>query len=79
MNITDMSLSHLARAIRADWTNVNFAAQPYFDAMLTLDNISDMYGADSGRSIVAYFLNNAGSWRGPVAREVKAELRRRLA
>jgi len=33
---------------------------------------------DSGKSIVSYFLANAGQWRGEVAKEVKAELKRRV-
>ena len=32
---------------------------------------------DSGRSIVRYFLGNAGAWRGDVAKAIKAELKRR--
>ena len=43
-----------------------------------MDDIGDMYGADSGSSIVAYALSNLSSYKGPVAREVKAELNRRL-
>ncbi len=35
------------------------------------------YGADPGSSIVAYFLSNASTWKGPVAKMVKAELRQR--
>ena len=34
---------------------------------------------DSGRSIVRYFLGNAGTWRGDVAKAIKAELKRRTA
>jgi hypothetical protein len=40
--------------------------------------MSDHYYADDARSIVIYFLSNASSWRGPVAKAVKAELKRRL-
>lgn len=64
--------------IRADWKNVHFAAQPYLLAMSQLNDIDDMYGADSGRSIVAYFLSGAATWSGPVARKVKAELKEML-
>lgn len=78
----DYNLASLARMIYADWSvrgkGVNFAAVPYLQAMGTLDTIADDYGLDSGRSIVVYFLSNAGSWRGDVARAVKAELNRRL-
>ena len=53
---------------------VNYAARPYLEAMHYLDNVTDYFGADSGRSIVAYFLSNAKTWRGPKAREIKKEL-----
>jgi hypothetical protein len=35
----------------------------------------EMYGYDTGKSVVLYFLSNATSWRGEVARRVKAELK----
>lgn len=53
---------------------MSYAARPYLQAMYSLDSLSDMYGADNGRSIVAYFLSNASSWRGETARRIKAEL-----
>lgn len=70
------SLSTIARDIRRDWRNVNFAAAPYLDAMGSLDKVTDSYGMDSAKSIVLYFLSNASGWRGPVAKSVKAELKR---
>lgn len=74
-------LSDLATMIERDWakqgSGVNFAARPYLDAMRSLNSISDNYGAESGGMIVAYFLGNARSWKGPVAKAVKAELKRR--
>ena len=68
-------LFEIAREIRKDWKNVSPYAAPYLSAMFCLDKISDNYGFDSGRSIVCYFLANAGSWRGEVAKRVKAELK----
>lgn len=69
----------IAREIQADWQGrgkgINYAAKPYLAAMATLHAITDNYIHDSGVSVVAYFLANAGSWRGDVARRVKAELR----
>lgn len=76
--IKDMSLSQIARIVRQDWKKVNYAAVPYLDALGSLDNIHQDYFADSGSSIVAYFLSNASTWRGDTARTVKAELNRRL-
>ena len=68
------SLSAIASEIRKDWKPVNFGALPYLNAMSSLNKITDSYGMDSGKSIVAYFLSNASSWRGEVAKRVKKEL-----
>lgn len=67
-------LSDIAVEIAGVWQNPYFGAKPYLGAMMTLDNIADNYGEDSGRSIVAYFLSNATTWRGEDARRIKAEL-----
>ena len=69
------TLNEISREIRADWKKVNFAAKPYLDAMTSLGNISDRYGYDTGRTIVLYFLANAGAWRGETAKRIKAELK----
>lgn len=83
LNLAEQPLYRLAAIIEEDWSSrgkgVNYAARPYLDAMHTLSSVSDNYYFDSGESIVAYFLANAGTWRGDTAREVKAELKRRLA
>ncbi len=71
-------LSRLACRIRIAWPNPYFGAEPYIRAMRTLEHIKDSYGEDSGSSIVAYFLANASTWRGPEAKAIKAELNRRL-
>ena len=68
------SISQIASEISRDWKNVNFAAKPYLQAMYSLDSINDKYGLDSGRSIVAYFLSNASTWKGEKAKEIKKEL-----
>lgn len=68
----------IAAAIRADWKNVYFGAVPYLDAMADLTSVEDNYLYDTGDYIVRYFLSNASSWRGPVAREIKAELKAML-
>lgn len=71
-------LSNIAHDIRRDWKNVNYAAKPYLAAMFELDRITDPYMFDTGRGIVVYFLSNAASWRGPVAKLIKAELKAML-
>ena len=69
------SLATIAREIKADWKKPYFGAIPYMHAMGTLHDIEDYYVHDSARSIVLYFLANAGTWRGETARRVKAELK----
>jgi hypothetical protein len=69
------ALSTIAREIRSDWKKPYFGAVPYLAAMSTLDSVDDYYGLDDAKSIVLYFLANANTWRGDVAKRVKAELR----
>jgi len=68
-------LSNIAHDIKKDWKKVNYAAMPYLNAMLNMGSVNDTYWNDSGKSIVLYFLSNAVTWRGIVAKEIKAELR----
>lgn len=75
--LRSMPLYALASIIQDDWKKPYFGAVPYLQALSALKSHDDNYGADSGRSIVAYFLSNATTWRGPVAKAVKAELKRR--
>jgi hypothetical protein len=78
-NTTARSLYEIANEIKKDWAGkVYFGAKPYLEAMGTLDNISDSYGMDSGKSIVAYFLANASTWRGDTAKRVKLELNKMI-
>lgn len=67
-----------ALLIKKDWKHIYFGARPYLDAMTVLDSVDDMYGMDSGRSIVAYFLANAQTWKGETAREIKKKLNEML-
>jgi len=68
-------LNVIAAEINDDWGKPYFGAVPYIQAMGYLVEVTDYYGEDLGRHIVAYFLSNASTWRGPVARRVKAELK----
>ena len=72
---TTRPLYEIAAEIRKDWQKVYFGAVPYLDAMSCLDSIEDNYIYDSGKSVVLYFLSNATTWKGDVARRVKAELK----
>jgi hypothetical protein len=73
------SLETIARDIRADWKKPYFGAVPYLEAMRSLGCVDDTFGYDDGRSIILYFLSNAGTWRGPTAKAIKAELKAMLA
>ena len=70
------TLKDIANEIAADWKKPHFGAVPYLDAMKTLDSINDNYFFDSGKSIVLYFLANAGTWKGETARRIKKELKK---
>lgn len=69
------SLHNIADDIRRDWPNPNFGAVPYIDAMRHIESVTDSYGYDDGADIVLRFLSNARTWRGPVAKAIKAELK----
>ncbi len=77
-NLEEQPLYRLAEIAIYDWKKVYFGAVPYLNALATLAFVTQNYGCDSGESIVIYFLSNAQTWRGPVAKLVKAELKRRL-
>ncbi len=73
------ALHEVATDIDRTWPKVNYAAAPYLEAMHELDAITDNYYADTAESVVAYFLANAGTWRGEDARRIKAELKGMVA
>lgn len=68
----------IAAEIEADWKNVYFGAKPWLESLFSLKSIDDLYGADRADTCVMYFLSNASSWRGEVARRIKAELKQLL-
>jgi hypothetical protein len=68
----------IAADINLHFRKLSYGARPYVDAMFSLNSIDDTYGCDDARSIVLYFLSNAGAWRGDAARRIKGELRAML-
>ena len=76
-------IKEIANEIGRDWSKnkrgMHFSAVPPFEGMLSLDDIDDMYFSDTGRQVVASFLANAQTWRGPTARKLKAELNQILS
>ena len=77
-DLSKMSLAEIAAYIRKVWPSIHYGAKPYLSAMFSLNSVNDYYGFENGRSVVSYFLTSATKWRGPEARAVKAELKRRL-
>jgi hypothetical protein len=76
--MTDRKIFEIARDIRENWASVNYAAEPYLQAMEAMITIDDHYLLDNGQSVIRYFLANAQTWRGEDARRVKAELKEML-
>lgn len=68
------NISEIAKFILKDWKKVNYAAQPYLDAMLKINNINDNYGVETAKSVVLYFLSNAAYYRGENAKLIKKHL-----
>jgi len=68
-------LSTIALEIQQDWTRPYYGAVPYLEAMLSLHRVTDRYGVEQADDIVRYFLCNASTWSGDVARRIKNELR----
>lgn len=76
--LAKLTISEIAREVYKEWKPVHAWAKPYLEAMVTLESINDNYGSDSGKSIVAYFLSNARSFKGEAAKAIKKELNKRL-
>jgi len=70
-----VTVSEIAYAIAKDWTNVSPYAADYLNAMKEIRSVEDNYYADSAKSVILYFLANAGSYRGDNARSYKALLK----
>jgi hypothetical protein len=68
------SIAVIAENISRTWPNVSVHARPYLNAMYHLNSVDDLYGVDSARGIITYFLGNAAGWKGVSARLIKQEL-----
>lgn len=69
------AIAEIAREIKREWKKPNYAAEPYLNAMCQIYKITDRYGVEDARGIVAYFLANCGTFKGEAARRLKDELR----
>ncbi|HPW66274.1 MAG TPA: hypothetical protein PLS84_04220 [Salinivirgaceae bacterium] len=65
----------IAAEIRQNWTKPYFGAVPYLQAMNSLVDMNSMYFMDDAKTIILYFLSNATTWRGDVAKRIKIELK----
>jgi hypothetical protein len=54
------------------------SAKPYLDAMDELSDVKDNYGADSGKSVVAYAMSNL-KFYGTRGKAIKAEMKSRIS
>ena len=70
-----VTVSEIAYAIAKDWKNVSPYAVDYLNAMKEINDIEGNYIHDSAKSVVLYFLANAGSYRGESARSYKSILK----
>lgn len=70
-------LYEVASEIRSDWRQQRLyipSAAPYLQALDSLQDLGQHYGADSSVQIVTYLLCNLHTWKGETARRIKAEL-----
>jgi hypothetical protein len=79
MDLTKLSIAALFRIVKSDWKKPYFGAVPYIDALITCQSMDSVYGVETARDLVPYFLANANTWRGETAKAVKLELKSRLA
>ena len=76
--MSNRTFREIAKEIKADWKNPYFGAVPYLQAMLEIDSTDPKatYYLDDAKTIATYFLANAQTWKGEVARRVKGELKK---
>lgn len=73
------TIAEIAAEIEIEWakskSGVHYTARPYLSAMHNLSDKRSRFFEDDAKSVVLYFLSNSASYRGPVAKAHKAELR----
>lgn len=71
------TFQQIARDVKSIWMNVYSGAVPYLEALLTLDTTDPeaLYGIEKAGNIARYFLANAQTFKGTVARRLKEELK----
>ena len=74
VNVPVRSLETIANEIQKDWKTMPEYARAHFRAFQFATDMSEMYGLDSVKWEVAYFLGSAQTWKGDTARRIKKEL-----
>lgn len=71
-------LHEVARDIRKAWPRPYFAASPYLEALRDIASTDERFYHETGASVVRGFLANAQTFRGPMAKALKGELKEHL-
>jgi hypothetical protein len=85
-NIETKTFSEIAQFIATDWKKrqplhdhyLRHLQSLHFTKTINENGRHNMYGADTAQAVVLYFLCNASTYRGPNAKMVKNELKKRL-
>ena len=79
---SQMSLGEIAGHMRRAWNQqkggVYFGAAPYLSSLSGMQDMSSRDMTDDASTVVGYLLANASTFRGPEAKAIKDELKRRL-
>ena len=68
-------LYEIMSEVKREWKKPYFGAVPYIQALSECSSPDDVYLREDARGLINYFLANATSWRGDVAKRIKAELK----
>jgi hypothetical protein len=72
--LSGMKICEIAQFIINDWSKQGRVPKTYLEAMLKIESLDDMYGADPASSVVSYFIVNASQWKGDIAKVTKKYL-----
>ncbi len=72
--LSGMKIREIAQFIIDDWSKQGPVPKTYLEPMLSVNTLDDMYGTDSGSSVVSYFISNASRWNGDIAKVTKKYL-----
>lgn len=73
--IADMKRICREQKTPTTWQQKFCYAEPYIQALRTLDNPTDYYGCEQGKFLINYLLANLSQYRGEKAKEIKKILK----